>query len=204
MTVIKVDEEVDSAVDVALALLRTGGVMVYPTDTVYGIGGDAESESVVRKIHEIKGIQGRRPMSVMVSDFGMIEYYCETGLWEDMILGRYLPGPYTFILKKNPRRYLPASPDETIGVRIPDSAFCQELCRRFGKPVISTSANITKGVPATKLSDVDRKVLDSVPLAVDGGQTKYRSPSVIVDLVQRKIMREGASEAISLVSLPES
>jgi L-threonylcarbamoyladenylate synthase len=202
MTVLKItDEDYESAVDVAHALLHTGGVMVYPTDTVYGIGGDATSEKVVERIHKIKGIKERRPMSIMVSDPGMIEYYCETGIWEDMILERYLPGPYTFILKK--KRSIPASSTDRIGVRMPDSPFCKALCEAFGKPIVSTSANVTAHKPATKLSDVDKKVLDGVDLSIDGGFTKFRSPSIVVDLVERKMLREGASEKIDLVEFPE-
>ena len=126
-TILKITEDdFDAGIDVAVALMKTGGILVYPTDTVYGIGGEATSDDVVRRIHQIKGVTDKRPMSVMVSDFGMIEYFCETGVWEDMILGKYLPGPYTFVLKRS-RRYIAASPSEKLGVRIPESAFCQAL-----------------------------------------------------------------------------
>lgn len=201
-TILKITEDdFESEVDVAIALLRTGGILVYPTDTVYGIGGDATREDVVESIHRIKGIVDRRPMSVMVPDFGMIDYYCETGIWEDMILKRYLPGPYTFILKKS--REIPASGTDRLGVRIPDSAFCQELCARFGKPIITTSANITTQPPPTRLEEVDRSVLAAVPLAIDGGQTKYGAPSVVIDLVEHRMLREGNGRSISLIELPE-
>jgi len=202
MTTIKItDEDYETAVDVAHALLHSKGLMVYPTDTVYGIGGDATSPDVVDKIHRLKGIKGRRPMSVMVSDFGMIEYFCDTGVWEDMILDRYLPGPYTFILKK--KRDLPASDTDRLGIRMPDSAFCKALCDAFGKPIITTSANLTGGIPPTKLEDVDKRILDGVDLAIDGGFTKYRCPSPVIDLVDRKMRREGSSEKIDLVKFPE-
>ena len=202
MTILKIsDEDYESAVDVAHALLHSGGVLVYPTDTVYGIGGDATSETAVQRIHKAKGIEGKRPMSVMVSDFAMIEYYCETGLWEDMILRKYLPGPYTFILKK--KRYLAATDSEKLGIRIPDNPFCQALCKEFDRPIITTSANPTGQIAPTRFEDVDKNVLDSVDLAIDGGETKYSGPSVIIDLVDRKMKREGSSERISLVELPE-
>jgi len=204
MTTIKITEDdYESAVDVVHALLHSKGTMVYPTDTVYGIGGDATSDEVVKKIHEMKGIKDKRPMSVMVADFGMIDYYCETGVWEDMIMSRYLPGPYTFILKKNERRYLPVSEGDTLGVRMPDSPFCQALCKAFSKPIITTSANLTGEAAPTKVNDVDKKVLDTVDVVVDGGYTKYRSPSIVVDLVKRKVIREGSSEEIEIVELPE-
>jgi L-threonylcarbamoyladenylate synthase len=202
MTTIKITEEdYESAVDVANAELKSGRIIVYPTDTVYGIGGDATNEGVVRRIHEIKGITDKRPMSVMMSDLSMIEYYCETGIWEDIILKKYLPGPYTFVLKK--RQYIPASETEKLGVRIPDNAFCQALCRRFGRPIITTSANITSQKPPVNFSGIEEEIIKSADLAIDGGPTKYRQPSVVIDLVERKLLREGAKDGISLLELPE-
>lgn len=201
MTVLKISEDdYESAVDVAHALLHSGGVLLYPTDTVYGIGCDATSQEALDKIHRIKGIAGPKPMSVLVPDLGMVEYYCETGVWEDMILRKYLPGPYTFILKK--RRYIPASLTDKLGIRIPESKFCQELCREFGKPIVTTSANITTHEPPTMFEDIEKSVLDGVDLAIDGGPTKYGRPSLIIDLVERKMIREGGEE-ISLIEMPE-
>ncbi len=203
VTTLKISEDdFESAVDVAHAMLHSGGVFVYPTDTVYGIGCDATNENAVERIHRIKGIMARRPMSVMMPDFGMIEYYCDTGLWEDVILKKYLPGPYTFILKMHKGRVLPATNTDRLGIRMPDHPFCQAVSASFGRPIVSTSANITSRLPATKLGDIDRSVLDAVDLVIDGGPTKYRSPSVIIDLVERKMMREGASDKISLIELP--
>jgi L-threonylcarbamoyladenylate synthase len=200
MTVLKISEDdYDSEVDVAHALLHTGGVMVYPTDTVYGIGGDATNEAVVQRILGIKGIEERKPFSVMMADFGMVEYYCETGVWEDIILKKYLPGPYTFILKKH--RDIPASLTEKLGIRMPDSPFCKMLCGEFDKPIITTSANITGGKPPVEFGEVDKRILDSVDVAIDGGRTKFAAPSVIIDLVDRKMIREG--KEISLIELPE-
>ncbi len=203
-TVLKITEDdFEAEIDVAVALLKSGGVLVYPTDTVYGIGGDATSDEAVRRVHQIKGITDFRPMSVMVSDFGMIDYYCETGVWEDMILSKYLPGPYTFVLKRS-RRYIAASQTEKLGIRIPESPFCQELCRRFGRPIVTTSANLTGQKPPVEFGQVDRKVLDQLQVAIDGGPTKYRTPSVVIDLVERKYLREGAKSGVSLIELPES
>jgi L-threonylcarbamoyladenylate synthase len=202
MTTIKISEDdFESAVDVANAELKSGRIIVYPTDTVYGIGGDATSEAVVRRIHEIKGIRDKRPMSVMMSDLNMIEYYCETGIWEDIILKKYLPGPYTFVLRK--RQYIPASETEKLGVRIPDNAFCQALCQRFGRPIITTSANITKKEPPVSFSEIEEKIIRAADLSIDGGPTKYAQPSVVVDLVERKMLREGAKDGINLLDLPE-
>lgn len=167
-------------------------MIVYPTDTVYGLGCDAASEEGIERVHQIKGISGRKPFSVMMADFGMIDEYCETGLWEDIILNRFLPGPYTFILKSN--GLCKAAQNGKLGVRIPDSVFCQELCIRLGRPIITTSANVSGKPAPTRYEDIDRAVLEKAGIAVDGGQTKYKSPSVIIDLVERKMLREGSKE----------
>ena len=201
VSILKISEEdFESAVDVAHALLHSDGVLVYPTDTVYGIGGNAISQEVVMRVHHIKEIKTQRPMSVMMADFDMIEYYCETGLWEDTILKKYLPGPYTFILKV--RRKIAATNSERVGVRIPNSAFCQRLCQEFERPIVSTSANITTNPPPTQFEKIDKRILNSVDLAIDGGQTKQGSPSVVIDLVERKLLREGAKSGADIIELP--
>jgi len=202
MTVLKITEDdFEAAVDIAAALLKNGGTVVHPTDTVYGIGADAASDEAVEKVLKIKGIKGRKPLSVMVSDLGMIDYFCETGVWEDVILGKYLPGPYTFILKKS--RELPASLTDRLGVRIPDSQFCQALCRKFGRPILTTSANPTSQAPPTRFEDVDKNVLAAADLSIDGGPTKYGAASAVIDLVERKMLRQGDEGWIDLVDLPE-
>ncbi len=190
-TVLRISEEdFESAIDVIDPLIHSGGVFVYPTDTVYGIGGKADSSDVVRKINAIKGSDPSKPLSVMVSDFGMIDEYCNTGIWEDIILRRYLPGPYTFILKL--RKQIAASGTDRLGVRMPDSAFCRALCERIGEPVITTSANPSGRKAPVRFGDIDKKILDSVQVAVDGGPTKYRKASLVLDLVDMAQLRKGA------------
>jgi L-threonylcarbamoyladenylate synthase len=197
-TVLKITEDdFESAIDIIDPLVHSGGFFIYPTDTVYGIGGKADSADVVRKINAIKGSEPSKPLSVMMADFAMIDEYCDTGIWEDVILKRYLPGPYTFILKL--RRPLAASGTDRVGVRMPDSAFCKELCERIGEPVITTSANPSGRPAPVRFSDIDRKVLDSVQVAVDGGPTKYGKASMVLDLVDVAQLREG----VKGVEIPE-
>lgn len=199
-TVLKItDEDFDSALDAAYGVLKSGGLLIYPTDTLYGIGGDADNEEVVQKIREIKKSGPEKQYSVMVGDFGTVDYYCDTGIWEDIILKKYLPGPYTFLLKRH--RLLAATTNEKLGVRIPDNLFCQYLAQKFGRPIITTSANVTGGVPPIRFEDISKEVVDKAGLAIDGGPTKYQSPSLVVDLVDHKVIREGGS-TIDLLELP--
>ena len=191
VSILKIEDEDDlkNAIGTADAYLRSGGVIIYPTDTVYGIGCDANSKDAIAKVYRIKGISKEKPLSVMMSGFDMIQEYCETGMGDDAILGKYLPGPYTFLIKS--KGYLAASKNDRLGVRIPDSEFCQSLCAKLGRPIVTTSANLTGEKPPVRFEDIDREVLGSVGLAIDSGVTKYGAPSVIIDLVERKLIREG-------------
>lgn len=201
VTVLKItDEDFDSALDAAYGVLKNGGVIIYPTDTAYGIGCDADNEEAVKRVHEIKKSDPEKSLSVMVGDFATVDFYCESGIWEDIILKRYLPGPFTFILKRY--RPLAASRNEKLGIRIPDNLFCQYLAQKFGRPIVTTSANVSGEDTPFRFGDISKEVLDKADLAIDGGPTRTQGPSVIVDLIEHKLLRKGEKD-ISLVDLPE-
>jgi len=200
-TILKITkEDFDVAIDAAVAVLKSGGVIIYPTDTVYGIGADATSEAAVKKVHELKGSDPSKPLSVLVGNFEIVEKYCDTGIWEDMIIKNFLPGPYTFILKK--RGVIPASQNEKIGIRFSENLFCQYMAQKFGRPIITTSANKTGDEPPISFDEVNPKIVDNADLAIDGGKTKYKGPSLIIDLITHKMIRDGGKE-IDLLELPE-
>lgn len=189
--IIKLEKaRLQNTIDETVKVLEEGGIVIYPTDTVYGIGGDATSPAVVEKVREIKGIEKEKPFSVIMADLGMIEEYCVVNFAEELILKKYLPGPYTFILKVH--RPIAATTTLTLGVRIPEHAFCTAVCEKFKKPIVTTSANKTGEAPPHTFSGISREVLEAADLAIDAGQTKYEQPSVLVDLVEKKIIREGA------------
>lgn len=165
-----------------------GKILIYPTDTVYGIGGDALNSEVAKKVRKIKEMSENKPISVMMADLNMIEEYCEVGLWEEIILKKYLPGPFTFILKK--RKNLPVSKDKTVGVRVPEFEFCNRLSEDVGGPIISTSANRTGEPAPTTFQEIEKKVLEAADVAVDRGQTRYQRSSDVVDLVHKRIIRK--------------
>lgn len=179
------EKSIKLAVDLAISILEEGGIILYPTDTVYGLGGDATNEKVVEKIHSIKRINQRRPMSVLMSDYKMLEEYCE---FEKKQIEKYLPGPYTLILKE--KKHLPSSENQKIGIRIIDDKFCKKLVKEFGKPIISTSANITGQFAPFDLNQVSLSILSEVDLAFDGGVTQYQKSSTILDLVEKKKIRD--------------
>ncbi len=201
VTILKITEEdFDSALDAAYGVLKSGGIIIYPTDTAYGIGCDADNEDAVSKVHEIKGSDPEKPLSVIVGDFGTVDFYCESGIWEDIILKKYLPGPFTFILKRY--RPIAASKNDKLGIRIPDHLFCQYLAQKFGKPIVTTSANRSGEKTPLRFEEISKDIVEKVDLAIDGGPTKNQSSSIIIDLVEHKLLRKG-EEAIDLIDLPE-
>jgi len=169
--------------------IENKGIIIYPTDTVYGIGGDATDIEVVQKVREIKGAKKTKSMSVIMSDLEMIKDYCELDVNEDFTLKKYLPGPYTFILKLH--RPLPVTSDLTLGVRIPEHNFSHQLSEAVGKPIISTSANKTGEDPPRSFQEVDKSILEKADIAIDGGFTRYSGPSDVIDLVNKKVIRKG-------------
>lgn len=188
----------------AVSVIKHGGILVYPTDTLYGLGGDATRKSVVAKIYQIKKRDRGKPLSVIVANLAMIKKYCHVDREQERILRPYLPGPYTFLLRL--RKKLPVTKTKKIGVRIPDYAPIVRLCRLAGVPIITTSANISGKKDARRLSEVRPTIRRLVDLVLDGGKTKYGRGSTVVDLVDNKIVRKGAgrfeTKDLFLVSTP--
>jgi len=180
------------ALEKAAKVVLSEGVLIYPTDTLYGIGGNAFSEKAAARIHGIKGSEPGKPMSVIMSDIHMIERYCEVDPWQRKVLRDHLPGPFTFLLKSKIR--MPVSSNDKLGVRIPDSSFAYQLSEQTDVPVITTSANPAGKKPPVRLEEINGKILSAVDLAIDVGVTKLQGQSAVVDLVDKKIVRQGVWE----------
>ena len=174
-------------VDRAVQVLRRDGIIVYPTDTVYGLGGDAFSDEAVLKVYEAKGRPLGKPISVAVSDTDML---CAIACADEFALGfagRFLPGPVTVILEA--RSCIPpllTGGTGRIGVRIPAHDLALGIIGSFDSPITATSANLS-GEPEP-VSPVEVRV--PYDLLVDGGALPG-TPSTVVDLVERRILREG-------------
>lgn len=185
-------EEYTKAHSEGVRILKKGGIIVFPTDTVYGMGGDATNEKVAERIYEIKQREGK-PLAVIMSGLDMIMKWCELYEESGKIIMEYLPGPYTFILKLKKGKTL-ACQKEKIGVRVPNHFFLRKLVENFGKPIIATSANISGEKDAICFEEIDKRILKAMDLGIDGGKTVLEQASTVVDLVDRKILRKGAGE----------
>jgi len=172
--------------------IREGGTVVYPTETVYGIGAHAFNERAVGRVFEIKQRPLDKPLFVAVSSFEMLEQVAILGKQDMDILEQLLPGPVSFLVQKSP--LLPeiiTSSSPLVGIRFPDHQLALDIIRATG-PITSTSANLTGEPSPVRVEDLDWRIARAVDLVVDGGRCKYGQPSTLVDLANRRILRRGA------------
>lgn len=182
-------KEWDKAFEKAKQALLKGEVIIYPTDTVYGIGCDALNKEAVKKVYEIKKREISKPLSLLISGLDMLLKYFKPTTKEIEYFMKHMPGPYTFIIES--KVAFPYQP-KRVGVRVPAHFFGRKLSEEIGKPIITTSANISGKEPALKVEEIEEEIKSSVEVIIDGGEAKYKKPSTVVDIKNKKIIREGA------------
>ena len=170
-------------IDQAVQLLRDGGVVAFPTDTVYGVGADPLQPEAVRRLYRIKGRPDNKPIAILVGsieDAARVAQNLPTTF--SRLAHRFWPGGLTLIVEA---RDLPpeiTAGGSTVGVRMPDHPLTLELLRGFGGPIATTSANRSGEPPATSAEEVNAQLGDRVNLIVDGGDTITRVASTVLDL----------------------
>jgi tRNA threonylcarbamoyl adenosine modification protein (Sua5/YciO/YrdC/YwlC family) len=173
-------------------VLRRGGVIVYPTGTVYGLGCDIHQKRAVERIYQIRRLKTDHPLSFMCADLSKIARYAYVDDSAYRIMKRLVPGPYTFVLRAT--REVPkllVRKQKTVGIRVPNDVVAQALLQELGSPIVSTSAMIDGQV----LNDPDElhARFPQVDAFVDAGWGGIE-PSTIVDLTGSEpvVLREGA------------
>jgi len=189
-------EKIEQIVEV----LKNGGIIVYPTDTIYGLGCDIFNKKAVAKIYQIKKREKKKPMSIICTDLKEIAKYAVIPDYAFMLLKKCLPGPYTFILKarsQTPKTVL--SKNKTVGIRIPDNKICLEIVKKLGNPIITTSLNISGQKVLTNPNQLTKEMSSKLDLIVDAG-TLNQEPSSIIDLSSTVpiILRKGRGD-LSLI-----
>ncbi|CAJ37534.1 L-threonylcarbamoyladenylate synthase [Methanocella arvoryzae] len=174
--------------DIGLAadIILKGGVIAYPTETVYGIGALATDVKAISRVFKVKRRPESMPLSIAVSSIEMLQEVAE--IVHPDFIEKFLPGPVTVILRKKP--VLPDSltaGSDYVGIRFPDHPVALDLIRRTG-PIVSTSANL-HGEPDPVTAD---EVTVEVDYLLEGGRAKYAGSSTIVDLREYKVLRKGA------------
>jgi len=178
-------------------VLRSGGIIVYPTDTFYGIGCDLFNKSAIEKIYKLKRRSPTQPFSFICSDLKNISEYARVTNYAYKTMKRLLPGPYTFVLEGS--RLVPKimlTKRQTVGIRVPDHAVCLHIVGELGHPVISTSATNpeTDEILATP-HEVKSVLGHAIDLIVDGGAVSGQ-PSSVISLIddEPEVLREGLGD----------
>jgi len=183
----------------AAEVIRGGGLVICPTETVYGLFANAYNIDAVKRIFEVKGRLTSVALPVQVGDASSLEEVAlELTECAKRLVERFMPGPITLVVWKNPE--LPdivTAGGDTVGVRIPDHPVALALLREVGLPLVATSAN-RSGEPEPKdAEEAIRQLGEVVDIALDAGATRYRVVSTVVDTTvdPPRILREGAIPA---------
>jgi len=180
----------------AATVLKKGGVIAYPTETVYGLGASIFQREAVARIFAIKGRDGKRPISIMISSPADVDRFCaDISILGRMLMAAYWPGPLTLILKASKK--LPdyiVSQEGRIGLRLPDHPICAALMRLHREPITSTSANLSGQPPRVNAQQIIDQFGDQVDLVIDGGECRSSQSSTVVDVSRAapNVLREGA------------
>ncbi len=172
-----------AAVDEAVKVLRAGGLILYPTDTVWGIGCDATNEEAVQRIYALKQSENKHAMLVLCPSADEIVRYVNRAPGIAFEVMEMATSPLTLILPGAVGVAKNLIPDEgTLGVRVPDHAFCQLLLRKLGRPLVSTSANISGEKTPRTLSEITPEIVVGVDYVVNPrfeGRPTGKSSSII-------------------------
>ena len=178
----EIDEEI---IFKAINVLADGGVVLYPTDTVYGLGANIFDKKAVKRVFEIKKRSYLKPLSILVKDVETIDLVAKISMGQKNTIMEYLPGPYTFILDK--RSIVPriiTSGTSYVGVRVPGNGLARRLAGIF--PITTTSANISDDEVLTNPSDILDQLDCEVDFVIDVGDLGPAKSSTIVDLTSFK------------------
>ena len=156
--------------------IQKGKIFIYPTDTIYGLGCNAEDKEAVEKIKQIKQRDKDKPLSVIAPSIDWIK----ENLIIDCDLDKYLPGPYTIILKKkNPNFLFHVSNKESLGIRIPAHEFTKQI-QEANLPFITTSVNLAGEPFVTRISDINPDILEEVDHVIDYGELNGKPSTIII------------------------
>ncbi len=180
----------------AVEVITSGDLIVYPTDTLYGLGCDLHNKKALEKLYRIKKMDKKTPLSFISPDLNEVSYYSKVSNRAYRLMNKYLPGPYTFILpaKKEVNKFMLYNRKE-IGIRVPDSNICKALTEELGNPLISTSVPLWQDTILNSGEAIHDYFGKEISLVLDTG-ILVSEPSTIVDLTgnEFQILRHGKGE----------
>ena len=190
-------ENIDEATILEIAnALKNGKLVVFPTDTVYGIGTNAYDEEACKKVYEVKGRPKYKPLSILISDISMLKEMVENiSQVEQKLIDTFWPGPLTIKFKKKDGVFpnVISAGDEYIRVRLVNEGIIHKLIKTSGVPVVAPSANLSDSSTGTKIENIVNELGGKVDYILDYGDIENATVSTIVQVEEEKILiiREG-------------
>ena len=187
--------DIEEQVERGVAILRRGGIVAFPTDTVYGLGVSAYNEPAVKRLYRLKQRPEARPLPILVAD--MVQMTEVAGVLPPVarkLADSFLPGALTLVLPRSARVPDVITGGKTVAVRIPAHPVAIALIRGLGSPIVGTSANLSGRPSALTAEEVYSQFGDRLGLVIDGGRCPGGRESTIVDVTGEKprVLREGA------------
>ena len=181
-------------IDEIVEVLQRDGVIVYPTETFYGLGANGFSSKAIQEVYRLKNREALKPLSVMISDLSMLDQVVsEIPPFFRPLISEFWPGPLTIILKASPKVPMELQGGGTIGVRLTGHKWVRSLVSRAHFPLTATSANISGEKEISSPHKAQELFKGKVDLIVDGGITHGIVPSTVVDMTggEPRLVREG-------------
>jgi L-threonylcarbamoyladenylate synthase len=195
--------EAPEAIDRAVAVFQAGGLVAFPTDTVYGVAAPAFNKEGIDRLYEAKGRENTKAISVLIGGPEQLDLITPNlGQAANRLARRFWPGGLTLVVSRHPGLPGNLSPLPTIGVRMPNHAFAIALLQRCG-PLATTSANLSGGLDPQNAQDVLAQLDGRIELVLDGGNVPGGVPSTVVDctLAEPAILRKGAISTEDIMSV---
>ena len=189
----------------AIKILKGGGVVVYPTDTSYGLAVDATNSSAVEKLYRLKGRNFNKPIHVIVPDAKWMSRIVKLNTAALRLMNKFLPGPLTLVLPlraKGKSWQKLSARTRTLGIRLPNNKLALELVSTLGKAITTTSANLAGLDNTYSVPEIKKQFAQSAlkpDFYLDGGKLPKKQPSTVVSLVKNvKILRQGSIKEIQI------
>ncbi|MCL4458954.1 MAG: L-threonylcarbamoyladenylate synthase [Chloroflexi bacterium] len=200
--VLKVDDPI--ALREAVEILQAGGLVAFPTDTVYGLGAHGYQDKAIEQIYRVKGREKSKPIPLLLAkaeEITLVAQDVPQSAWR--LAGRFWPGGLTLILLKRPNVPTAVSPGPTVAVRVPDHQVALRLITALQAPLAATSANRSGMASPTTAAQTYSQLVRRIPLILDGGTCPQGTPSTILDLTREPpiVLRQGT---IPIAALEEA
>jgi L-threonylcarbamoyladenylate synthase len=192
-------------IEEAANVMRNGGLVAFPTETVYGLGADATNEEAVRKIFDVKRRPVDNPLIVHISDMRMLNSIASCDDMALKLAERFWPGPMTMVLKRKNLPDLVSAGRQTVAVRMPAHPIARMLIQKLSRPVAAPSANIAGRPSPTRAEHVLEDLGDKIEMIIDGGEVTFGLESTVVSLVSRPpvLLRPGVITPEQIMEITE-